>query len=65
MEAIKVVKLYKLLKTGRRIAVRRVQDETGLSRSSVYRCCKSLAKIIPTKIRNGIIIPEHDRAETL
>jgi len=56
MGAVQAIKIYKLLQNGHRVTIRRAAAETGLSRRSVYRYVKNMGKVIPLRVKDGVIV---------
>lgn len=51
----KIARLTLLIQSNRRITVRRIRDELGLSRSTAYRWLASIAPALPIRIDDGVV----------
>ena len=56
--ATKAALIIHLLQTSRagRMSVRSIQESTGLSRESVYRYVRAIARVLPVVTQNGMIV---------
>ncbi|RLC36311.1 hypothetical protein DRH29_04800 [candidate division Kazan bacterium] len=52
----KMAKCIYLIQSNRRISVRRLQHELGISKRSVYRWIDAVSRILPIELCNGIIL---------
>lgn len=60
----KVFKFVSLLQKHKRISVRRMSDELGVTQSAIYRMVRSAAPSFPVKLKLGIIVLENELAAT-
>ena len=48
---------------GGRVSVRTIQDKTGLSRRSVYRYIEAIARELPVRVANGVVVMDREMVE--
>mgnify|MGYP006312410027 CR=1 FL=1 len=52
----KITRLILLIQQNPRITVRRLQEELGLSRRSVYRCLQAMSEDVGCRLENGVVV---------
>lgn len=57
----RVIKMYEMLKASNRVSVRSVQDETGLSRASVYRYVAEMSRSVRVRMDDGVIVRDEKK----
>lgn len=52
----KIARLILLIQQNPRITVRRLQEELGLSRRTVYRCLQAMSDEVGCRLENGVVV---------
>ena len=60
-DPVQIYKLIELIRNNDRVAVRRAQEDNGLSTRSIYRPVEQLRGVPSVRIENGVIVREQKK----